>query len=301
MSDRRGPWYLLTGLALGIGLGLLIAWVLAPVQYTDTTPSTLRADFKDQYRFMIASAYNASRDLGRAQARLNTLSDLDPVKALGEQAQRMLAQDSSMENVRTLADLSEALQSSAQTASPAPGNGTDSPSPASPLPEASATLENSQPAETEAPTLTVEALPSLSPTPKDTLEPLPTAIFTATPRPRPTATATPAAPFIFDTQSTFCEPAQPGLLQVYLVDAENDPVPGVELVVSWFGGEEHFFTGLKTEMGFGYADFSMTPATEYALSLSNGVTRITGLLAPTCTDDNGGTYPGGIRLQFRQQ
>ncbi|NPA30376.1 MAG: hypothetical protein GXO37_00065, partial [Chloroflexi bacterium] len=54
---RRGHGYLLTGLLLGFGLGLFIAWVLAPVRYTDTAPDRLRADFKDAYRTLIALAY----------------------------------------------------------------------------------------------------------------------------------------------------------------------------------------------------------------------------------------------------
>ena len=70
--------------------------------------------------------------------------------------------------------------------------------------------------------------------------------------------------------------------------------------MEWSGGEEHFFTGLKPELGHGYADYRMTAGTEYALSLSAGGTRITGLSAPPCLDASGNPYPGGLHLEFKQ-
>ena len=297
MNEKRGFLYLITGLALGIGIGLLIAWGIAPVQYVDTTPSTLRLDYKDDYRYMIAAAYTASGDLPRAQARLTTLADADPVKVLGAQAQRMLADNVSMEQIRILANLSEAIQTRI-TASPVSTIAQPvSPTPLIPLVEASATLATNPPTEL-AETATTE--PASSPTLEDTPAPLPTPVFTATQHATLTPTLTPGAPFELINQSTFCEPTQPGLLQVFLVNRSFQPVAGVELVITWFGGEEHFFTGLKPEIGYGYADYKMTENTEYALSLSAGGTRVTGLKAPPCTDQGGKAYPGGIHLEFKQ-
>ena len=296
MNQKGGFLFLVTGLALGIGIGLLISWGLAPVQYVDTTPSTLRFDFKDEYRYMIASAYTASGDLPRAQARLVTLADADPVKALGAQAQRMLAENVSMDKISILADLSEAIQSQptskAVSTIPQPASST----PVAPSIEASST-PGANPATALADTTTDE--PVSSPTVEDTPV-LPTAIFTATPHATRSPTSTPGAPFELVNQSTFCEPTQPGLLQVFLVNGAFKPAPGVELVITWFGGEEHFFTGLKPEMGYGYADYKMTENTEYALSLSAGGTRVTGLKTPACTDPSGKAYPGGIHLEFKQ-
>ena len=31
-QERRGPWYLLTGLVLGLAFGLVFAWVVSPVK-----------------------------------------------------------------------------------------------------------------------------------------------------------------------------------------------------------------------------------------------------------------------------
>jgi hypothetical protein len=289
--------FLVTGLALGIGLGLLVAWGLAPVEYVDTSPSTLRFDFKDEYRYMIAAAYANSGDLPRAQARLATLADTDPVRALGAQAQRMLAENVSMEKIRVLANLSESLQSQAAVSAVA-----TIPPPVS-TPPTLATVEASDTPPADPPTALVETStpePILAPTLGETSTLLPTAIFTATPRATRTPTPTPGAPFALINQSTFCEISQPGLLQIFLVDGAFKPVAGVELIITWLGGEEHFFSGLKPEISHGYADYQMTETTEYALSLPAGGARVTGIKAPACVDPGGQAYPGGIRLEFKQ-
>ncbi|HIE57173.1 MAG TPA: hypothetical protein EYP88_02930, partial [Anaerolineales bacterium] len=88
MREDRGSWYLFTGLVIGIILGLIYAWIIAPVQYVDTEPVTLRADLKDTYRLTIAQSYAVTGDLARAQARLALLGDEDSAQALAEQAQR---------------------------------------------------------------------------------------------------------------------------------------------------------------------------------------------------------------------
>ncbi len=291
MNQKFGFLALIIGLAFGLGLGLLVSWGLAPVQYVDTAPATLRFDFKDDYRYMIASAYTASGDLPRAQARLATLSDADPIKALGAQAQRMLAENISMDKIRVLANLSEALQAQAVNPIPPIALPTSAELIAPVTPEVAAPSEW---VETDTPE------PGAEPALEETPAALSTPIFTATPRATRTITPTPSAPFELVNQSTFCEPSQPGLLQVFLVNGAFQPVAGIELVITWFGGEERFFSGLKPEIGYGYADYQMAANTEYALSLSAGGTRVTGLKAPECANPDGKVYPGGIHLEFKQ-
>ncbi len=63
------------------------------------------------------------------------------------------------------------------------------------------------------------------------------------------------------------------LIQVLVYDAAEQGVPSVEVVVTWEGGENHFFTGLKPEMGLGYADFRMAADTVYTLRLAEGGRR----------------------------
>ncbi len=297
MNEKRGPWYLLTGAVLGIVLGLLIGWLIAPVQYVDTSPSTLRSDFKDQYRYMIAAAYSATGNLERARARLALVGDADPVKALGDQAQRMLASNTSQDVVGALADLSQALQSNSGSIVATP-----SPQPAHTSSETTSGLATSTPAPnpSDNPAPLDTPATGINSTLENTSTSPPAPISTATPRPTHTPTSTPGSPFVLVNRSTFCEPTQPGLAQILLQDSSGQPAAGVELVITWLGGEEHFFTGLKPELGNGYADFVMSANVEYALSMSNGGTRVAGLIAPECTTSDGATSLSGIRLEFKQ-
>ncbi len=108
-KDERGNWYLITGVVLGIILGILFAWVISPVEYVDTAPESLTNEFKDQYRVLIASAYVANGDLVRAKARLGLLGEADIYLVVAEQAQQMLAEGGSVEEAQALGRLALAL------------------------------------------------------------------------------------------------------------------------------------------------------------------------------------------------
>lgn len=68
---RRIPWLSLLLLAAGFGAGLAYAWIVSPIRYVDTTPDTLRSDFKDQFRTAIAASYAATHNLERAKSGWN--------------------------------------------------------------------------------------------------------------------------------------------------------------------------------------------------------------------------------------
>ena len=98
-----------------------------------------------------------------------------------------------------------------------------------------------------------------------------------------------------------CDPdLEEALIQVLARDAADQPVPGVEVVVNWEGGENHFFTGLIPELGLDYADFSMTAGTTYTLRLAEGGEPITGLTPSECESGGGKRYWGSWRLIFSQ-
>jgi len=127
VSERRGPWYLITGLVIGLLFGLLYTWVINPSRLVDTSPDRLAPAFKEHYRSMIALAYESNGDLGRARGRLGLLKDEDAVAELSAQAQRILAQGGSPQEARALAALAAALggQAPAQPAvTSAPGEET---------------------------------------------------------------------------------------------------------------------------------------------------------------------------------
>ena len=127
------------------------------------------------------------------------------------------------------------------------------------------------------------------------------AVLESTPRATPTPTSTPGKPFTLTGQENLCDPNLPnGLLQVLVLNRSRRQLPGVEIVISWNGGKEQFFTGLKPELGNGYADYLMTPDTTYTVQLARGSDVALGITAPTCQSPDGATFLGSIKLTFQQ-
>jgi hypothetical protein len=140
--------------------------------------------------------------------------------------------------------------------------------------------------------------------PADTALPLSTEeslpFYTATPRATRTPIPPPVAPFELLEQESVCnESLAEGLLQVITLTSNNRrPIPGVELILSWAGGEEHFFTGFKPELGNGYADALLSPNIFYTLRAANGGVILTGLTAPPCQKVSGESYFGSLKITF---
>ena len=109
-QEKRGAWYLLTGLVFGLVLGLIYTWWINPIVYETTDPASLKENYKDIYRSTIAQVYAATGNLDRAARRLELLGDDDPFLTLGSQAQQALAVGKEKE-ARALALLASALQS----------------------------------------------------------------------------------------------------------------------------------------------------------------------------------------------
>jgi len=55
---------------VGVAAGLLVGWYILPVQYKDTTPGTLRVDFRSDYVLMVAEIYDQDKDFAQAVRRL---------------------------------------------------------------------------------------------------------------------------------------------------------------------------------------------------------------------------------------
>jgi hypothetical protein len=70
IGQRKALMALVGGIVLGLLVGLLIAWVIWPVEYYNATPSNLRSDFQKNYLLWVADQYNADGDQGQARARL---------------------------------------------------------------------------------------------------------------------------------------------------------------------------------------------------------------------------------------
>lgn len=139
--------------------------------------------------------------------------------------------------------------------------------------------------------------PVSSPEPTDTVAPQEITPPTAAPSP------TPAPTFLLAEQTAVCaEPGLPGSILVWVRDAEGNGLPGMEVVVSWSAGQDRFFTGLRPELGKGYADFEMAPQVAYDVTLADfrgdmaeGVSS--DLLPGVCPTD---TLALNWRLAFQQ-
>lgn len=286
---KRFPWEFLLTLLAGFGLGLAYSWLISPLRVFDSEPIALRADFKDQFRSAIAASYAATGSLSRAQARLAYLGDVNSNDALNAQAQRLVASGDSPSQADQLAALAFALETGMDmqpTSTPAE-NTIGSPSTATlPPPPADLPLEF---------TGTPEIIETQS------LETQPVVIDTARPRPTQTPIPTQGAPFKLIGQDSVCDPNLPdGLLQVIVFNSNRRQLAGVKIIITWDAGEENFFTGLKPELGNGYADYSMNPKTNYTLQLGLGSDIATGLIAPECKTPSGEAFWGGFKLTFQQ-
>ena len=285
---NRTLWVALLALVAGFGLGLAYAWVISPIRYVDTTPATLRADFKDTFREAIAASYAATHNLDRARARLALLGDADSVEALTAQAQRMLAAGQPFALIQEVAGLASDLRSGvASTPSVATGKPTSSaaPSPQPATASASATELVDLSSESTPTEMIATLLPAATPTPRPTRTPIPTA----------------SAPFQLVSNDQVCNPnLTNGLLQISVLDSHHHQMPGVQIDIAWNGGEEQFFTGLKPEIADGYADYAMQAGVTYSVRVDRGGTPVTDLSAPSCPDTNGQTYLGGLKLVFQQ-
>lgn len=286
-QDDRGPWYLLTGLLIGIALGLGFAWLVSPVEYINTSPASLRADFKDQYRALVAVSYLASGNAERARKRLAELKDGDFVGNLTVQAQEWKALGHPESESKALGLLAANLL---QGPTPTSDLSAVSPPPTTPSPDLSPT-----------PVIVLTSALDITSTPTINIGRTPSPTSTSTLLPTRTPTPTQGAAFVLNNQQLLCEAnlTQP-YIQVEVLDAASQPVPGVEIVVRWDNGEEHFFTGLKPELGLGYADFTMTPGIVYTLQLVLGSQPITGLTATECEAPGAGRIWGSWRLTFQQ-
>ena len=295
MQSRRPPIYLVTGLIIGIVLGLVYAWVLTPAEALETRPADLRNDFKDAYRDLIARAYLANGDLGRATARLELLEDEDPVRALAVQAQLSLGQGGVNGPARALGLLAAALQAEIDGVplaikTPGPIDTDTAPTPTVPDETREA-----------APTPTSQSLNS-SPTPQTAGGETPAVSPTASINPTAshTASPTPGPPFVLLDIQFECNPAiSPPRIQVYVTEGAGQPVPGVAILISWDGNTNRFVTGLKPAYGLGYADFDMDPAVTNSMRLEDGGDPINSITGRLC-EGSGEPFYGSWRFNFVQ-
>jgi hypothetical protein len=286
MRDKHPPLYLLTGIILGILAGLLIAYVILPVGYADTTPDTLSSSQRQVYASLIGRAYLYEADSGRAFSRLALLQESNLNSVLVAQAQQLVAAGGDTESARGLALLAAEMNQPNLVITPLVQS-TEQPTSITATPDA--TIATSTPNPTEA-----------SPT---ATQPTATPFFTLTPRPSATPSPTQGAPYQLVSQSGDCAKNDKGtLLIVNVLGSNGNGIPGVKIEISLpNGGSEDFYTGLYPEINNGYADYTMDANTTYTIRVGSGGQPVTGLQVPQCTGSDGKSYTVDLVLTFKQQ
>jgi len=298
----RAPWYLLTGFLIGLIGGTVFSVFLWPVPYDFALPSELNADSKDAYRLLVARAYYADGDSGRALPRLNLLNDLNTAESLGAQAQVALGQNREIDS-SALARLALSLDTNGR---PEPSDsGTIS---GETLEPTGSEISVSTPAIQE--TADTSSGDISTPQPDEVTKsatPYPTISslnFPAAEIPRSTPTLFPtlSAPYILKERAADCgRSLRPGLLQIWVENATGRAMPGVRIQINWKDGEETFFTGLKPDINSGYADFEMTAGTVYSLRVGENGETVSGLGTADCTPEGHPERAGGMVLRFTER
>lgn len=274
-SRRKRPfaiWALALGFILGIGGSLAYAWLINPVQETDTRPAQLRYEDKTQYVVAVMLAFSYDSNLNTAIQRLISLNlGTDPIGEVAKMACN-LARTGYVDSTAGLRAV-RAMRTFYRLQGRTGCADTIIPDAASvPL---QITLEVPTPTQTLPPPPTkTPGLEALTPTTSGVV------IVPTTP---------PQRGYEGYVYQTYCSVELSGTIEVRVRDGSNQEEPGAPVRVQWDGGSSDFVTGLKPERGAGYADFKMEAGLSYIVSMpgrSDPVPQT--IVANTCyTPDDG--------------
>lgn len=99
----------LASLIIGVALGLLLTWVIWPVEFKNADPADLRPTLRDDYIRMISLAYEADGDVARARQRLGALRLTNPAQTFNELIEREIRNASDPATPDALVHLAQAL------------------------------------------------------------------------------------------------------------------------------------------------------------------------------------------------
>ena len=112
----------LVAMLLGIGLGLLVGWVISPVKYVNTTPEALGADYKTDYILMVAEAYQSEASLALASQRLALLGKEPTARLVQTALSYAIGANYSSGDILLLTRLLQAYRSASPTQTPKGGS-----------------------------------------------------------------------------------------------------------------------------------------------------------------------------------
>jgi hypothetical protein len=101
------------GTLLGIGLGLVLGWLVWPVSYFDTDYFDLRADYRDDFVVMVGALDALQQDVGTSRELLALLSDPNTPRSIEsiivDVTERYIARGANPVDIHHLVNLAEAL------------------------------------------------------------------------------------------------------------------------------------------------------------------------------------------------
>ena len=249
---------------MGATIGLVLGWVVYPRQSRMATPKDLHSDYQDTYVVMVAAAYSRDGDLERARIRLGELGMTNILDSVTSQAQRWAASGRSNFDVSVLGELALALSGGSLESEPA--SAAMIKSPVDPIVDSTAT-------------------------------PYPTVVVAS-----PVPTITSVNEYNLLESTVICdEKLNKPLLKVYVLDAVDNPIPGVQLRINWATGSDIFATGLHPDIGLGYGDFVIDPQQVYTLQVGSSTYPIYGLSSEPCRLANGAEFDGSILIKWQRE
>ena len=118
----QSRWFrFLVAIIVGIGLGLLVGWVISPVKYVNTTPDSLGADYKTDYVLMVAEVYQSDGSLAMASQRLALLGKEPAAQQVQTALSYAIGANYSASDISQLTHLLQAYQSTSPTQTPKGG------------------------------------------------------------------------------------------------------------------------------------------------------------------------------------
>jgi hypothetical protein len=106
---------------IGGAIGAAYGWLISPVKFLDTTPATLRIDYKTDYVLMTAEAYTGHGDLSYAVQRLALLGGASPAEQVRQAirfAQQQAYNETDIQRLTTLLNDLERQDAPVETVAP---------------------------------------------------------------------------------------------------------------------------------------------------------------------------------------
>jgi hypothetical protein len=243
----------LVGLVLGLVIGLVYAWQIDPVVVRNVAPADLQSADQQAYIVSAALEYSAKGDLQQAVERLLEVApDQNPFEVAANTTCELIrtGQVDDVGDIEVIRSLRSIYEPQGVQA-PCDTQAFNTPVPVTlVIPSPTITFTPSiTPVASKTPTLEIAPAPVSSPLPNSTQ-------------------AVGGTRFREAFLESYCDPANNGLIEVYVRDSASNPLSGVAILIADNQRREAlFYSGLKPERGEDYADFQMEAGQSYRLGI----------------------------------